>query len=297
MPQFSLYEEAFHPSPWHRTWVAFRESHIAIVGLFVLAIFVIFSLFAPLLTPYDPIAQNIDGLLIPPSWQPNGSISYLFGTDALGRDLFSRIMYGCRVTLGSGFLMVVLAMLIGVSIGTFAGMLRGVRSSIVNHLLDALMAIPTLLIGIIIVAILGTGLVNSMWAITLALIPQFVHRTRSFVCAEMKKEYILASRLDGANKWQLFVHSILPNMTEMLVVQGTLALSVAVIDISALGFLNLGAQSPLPELGAILADGLDVTYLAPWNVALPGLTIFLLVLSINIVGDGLRSALRKRVSH
>ena len=297
MPQFSLYEEAFHPSPWHRTWVAFRESHIAIVGLFVLAIFVIFSLFAPLLTPYDPIAQNIDGLLIPPSWQPNGAISYLFGTDALGRDLFSRIMYGCRVTLGSGFLMVVLAMLIGVSIGTFAGMLRGVRSSIVNHLLDALMAIPTLLIAIIIVAILGTGLVNSMWAITLALIPQFVHRTRSFVRAEMKKEYILASRLDGANKWQLFVHSILPNMTEMLVVQGTLALSVAVIDISALGFLNLGAQSPLPELGAILADGLDVTYLAPWNVALPGLTIFLLVLSINIVGDGLRSALRKRVSH
>ena len=297
MPQFSLYEEAFHPSPWHRTWVAFRESHIAIVGLFVLAIFVIFSLFAPLLTPYDPIAQNIDRLLIPPSWQPNGSISYLFGTDALGRDLFSRIMYGCRVTLGSGFLMVVLAMLIGVSIGTFAGMLRGVRSSIVNHLLDALMAIPTLLIAIIIVAILGTGLVNSMWAITLALIPQFVHRTRSFVRAEMKKEYILASRLDGANKWQLFVHSILPNMTEMLVVQGTLALSVAVIDISALGFLNLGAQSPLPELGAILADGLDVTYLAPWNVALPGLTIFLLVLSINIVGDGLRSALRKRVSH
>ena len=297
MPQFSLYEEAFHPSPWHRTWVAFRESHIAIVGLFVLAIFVIFSLFAPLLTPYDPIAQNIDGLLIPPSWQPNGSISYLFGTDALGRDLFSRIMYGCRVTLGSGFLMVVLAMLIGVSIGTFAGMLRGVRSSIVNHLLDALMAIPTLLIAIIIVAILGTGLVNSMWAITLALIPQFVHRTRSFVRAEMKKEYILASRLDGANKWQLFVHSILPNMTEMLVVQGTLALSVAVIDISALGFLNLGAQSPLPELGAILADGLDVTYLAPWNVALPGLTIFLLVLSINIVGDGLHSALRKRVSH
>ena len=297
MPQFSLYEEAFHPSPWHRTWVAFRESHIAIVGLFVLAIFVIFSLFAPLLTPYDPIAQNIDGLLIPPSWQPNGSISYLFGTDALGRDLFSRIMYGCRVTLGSGFLMVVLAMLIGVSIGTFAGMLRGVRSSIVNHLLDALMAIPTLLIAIIIVAILGTGLVNSMWAITLALIPQFVHRTRSFVRAEMKKEYILASRLDGANKWQLFVHSILPNMTEMLVVQGTLALSVAAIDISALGFLNLGAQSPLPELGAILADGLDVTYLAPWNVALPGLTIFLLVLSINIVGDGLRSALRKRVSH
>jgi len=188
-------------------------------------------------------------------------------------------------------------MLVGVSLGTFAGMLRGVRSSIANHLLDALMAIPTLLIAIIIVAILGTGLVNSMWAITLALIPQFVHHTRSFVRAEMKKEYIVASKLDGASKWQLFVHSILPNMTEMLVVQSTLALSIAVIDISALGFLNLGAQSPLPELGVILADGLDVAYLAPWNVAVPGMAIFFMVLSINIVGDGLRSALRKRVSH
>lgn len=296
MPQFSLYEEAFHPSPWQRTWAAFRESHLAIVGLFVLGIFVIISLFAPVITPYDPNVQNIDGLLIPPSWAMSGSISNVFGTDALGRDLLSRIMYGCRVTLGSGLLMVVLAMLIGVSIGTLAGMLKGVRSSIVNHLLDALMAIPTLLIAIIIVAILGTGLINSMWAITLALIPQFIHHTRSFVRAEIKKEYILASRLDGANKWQLFVHSILPNMTEMLVVQGTLALSIAVIDISALGFLNLGAQSSLPELGAILADGLDVAYLAPWNVALPGITIFVLVLSINVVGDGLRSALRKRMS-
>ena len=297
MPQFSLYEEEFHPSPWQRTWLSFRSSHVAVAGLILLVLFILFSVLAPIVTPYSPVAQNIDGLLIPPSWDTNGNISHLFGTDALGRDIFSRIVYGCRVTLGSGFLMVVLAMLVGVSIGTLAGMLRGVRSSIVNHLLDALMAIPTLLIAIIIVAIVGTGLVNSMWAITLALIPQFVHHTRSFVREEMKKEYILASQLDGANKWQLFVHSILPNMTEMLVVQGTFALSVAVIDISALGFLNLGAQAPLPELGAILADGLDVAYLAPWTVALPGVTIFFIVLSINIVGDGLRSALRKRVSH
>lgn len=297
MPQFSLYEEEFHPSPWQRTWSAFKSSHIAMVGLILLGIFVFFAIFAPFITPYDAIEQNIDGLLIPPSWVTSGSISHLLGTDALGRDIFTRIVYGCRVTLGSAFITVVLAMIVGVSLGTFAGMLRGVRSSIANHLLDALMAIPTLLIAIIIVAILGAGLVNSMWAITLALIPQFVHYTRSFVRSEMKKEYIVASKLDGANKWQLFVHSILPNMTEMLVVQGTLALSIAVIDISALGFLNLGAQSPLPELGVILADGLDVAYLAPWNVAVPGMAIFFIVLSINIVGDGLRSALRKRVSH
>ncbi|GEA11753.1 ABC transporter permease subunit [Alteromonas sp. KUL49] len=297
MAQFSLYEEEFHPSPWQRTWAAFRSSHIAFIGLVILAFFVMFSLFAPLLAPYSPLEQNIDGLLIAPSWQSSGSIVHLFGTDALGRDVFSRIIYGCRITLGSGLITVVLALFIGVSIGTIAGMLSGVRSSIVNHLLDALMAIPTLLIAIIIVAILGAGLVNSMWAITLALIPQFVHHTRSFVRNEMKKQYILASRLDGASPWQIFTHSILPNMSEMLVVQGSLALSIAVIDISALGFLNLGAQAPLPELGAILADGLDVAYMAPWNVALPGITIFLMVLSINIVGDGLRSALRKRVTH
>ena len=266
------------------------------VGLAVLLLFVFFAFFAPLVAPYNPAYQNTEALLIPPSWAPNGSITHLFGTDALGRDLFSRIMYGCRVTFGTSLLVVIIAMLVGVTIGTVAGMLSGVRSSVVNHLLDALMAIPTLLIAIIIVGILGSGLVNSMWAITLALIPQFVHHTRSFVRGEMKKDYIQSSTLDGASNLQLFYHSILPNMIEMLVVQGTLALSIAVIDISALGFLNLGAQAPLPELGAILATGLDAGYLAPWNIAIPGVTIFLMVLSITIVGDGLRSALRKRVN-
>ena len=296
MSRFSLYDDEAHPSPWQHTWRAFKSSHIALVGLAVLSLFVFFAFFAPLVAPYNPAYQNTEALLIPPSWAPNGSIAHLFGTDALGRDLFSRIMYGCRVTFGTSLLVVIIAMLVGVTIGTVAGMLSGVRSSVVNHLLDALMAIPTLLIAIIIVGILGSGLVNSMWAITLALIPQFVHHTRSFVRGEMKKDYIQSSTLDGASNLQLFYYSILPNMIEMLVVQGTLALSIAVIDISALGFLNLGAQAPLPELGAILATGLDAGYLAPWNIAIPGVSIFLMVLSITIVGDGLRSALRKRVN-
>ncbi|MEC7691031.1 MAG: ABC transporter permease subunit [Pseudomonadota bacterium] len=297
MARFSLYQEESQPSPWQRTWEEFRSSHVAFAGFIVLGLFFFVSLFAPLVAPYDPLQQNIDALLVPPSWEPNGTISHLFGTDALGRDVFSRIMYGCRVTFGSSLMLVLIAMLAGVTIGTIAGMTSGVRSSVINHTLDALMAIPTLLIAIIIVAILGTGLVNSMWAITLALIPQFIHHTRSYVRSEMKKEYILASRLDGARPLQLFFHSVLPNMIEMLVVQGSLALSIAVIDISALGFLNLGAQPPLPELGVILADGLNVAYIAPWNVGLPGLTIFLMVLAVNIVGDGLRSALRRRLTH
>lgn len=295
MAQFSFYDDEFQPSPWQRTWLEFKSSHAAIIGLAMLTFFLFFAVFAPLIAPYDPLEQNVDALLVPPSWYFNGTISHLFGTDSLGRDLFSRIIYGCQITFGTSIIVVLVAMIIGVSIGVIAGMLSGVRSSVVNHLLDALMAIPTLLIAIIIVAILGTGLVNSMWAITLALIPQFVHNTRSFVRNEMEKDYIQSSRLDGANHWQLFTYSILPNMIELLVVQGTLALSIAVIDVSALGFLNLGAQSPQPELGAILASSLDVAYIAPWQVALPGLTIFLMVLAINIVGDGLRSALRKRL--
>ncbi|HCB17416.1 MAG TPA: peptide ABC transporter permease, partial [Alteromonas sp.] len=170
MSRFSLYDDEAHPSPWQHTWRAFKSSHIALVGLAVLLLFVFFAFFAPLVAPYNPTYQNTEALLIPPSWAPNGSIAHLFGTDALGRDLFSRIMYGCRVTFGTSLLVVIIAMLVGVTIGTIAGMLSGVRSSVVNHLLDALMAIPTLLIAIIIVGILGSGLVNSMWAITLALI-------------------------------------------------------------------------------------------------------------------------------
>jgi cationic peptide transport system permease protein len=136
-----------------------------------------------------------------------------------------------------------------------------------------------------------------MWAIILALIPQFVHQTRNFVREEIKKEFILLDRLDGASSIQIFWSSILPGMFELLAVQGTLALSVAVIDISALGFLNLGAQSPVVELGASLSQSLDVAYSAPWLLALPGFCIFLIVLSINIVGEGLRSALRNRLIH
>jgi cationic peptide transport system permease protein len=136
-----------------------------------------------------------------------------------------------------------------------------------------------------------------MWAIALALIPQFVHQTRDFVRHELSKEYIMAAKLDGASKTHIFTHSILPNMGEMLVVQATLALSISILDISALGFLKLGAQSPSSELGAMLLEGIEVAYIAPWTIALPGGALFMMMISINLVGDGLRSALRNRLLH
>ncbi|WP_026375560.1 ABC transporter permease subunit [Aestuariibacter salexigens] len=296
MARFNLYDEEFFPSPWQHTWRTFKQSHIAMTGLILLIFFSLTAVIGPFLAPYDPVEQNTNSLLVPPAWFDSGTIAHLFGTDAVGRDMLSRVIYGCQVTFGISILLVIIAMIVGVSLGAVAGMTKGVRSSILNHLLDSLMAIPTLLIAIVIVAMLGTGLVNSMWAITLALIPQFVHGTRDFVRDEMKKEYVLAARLDGAGKSFLFFQSILPNMIELLVVQATFALSTALLDITALGFLGLGAQPPLPELGVMLSAGLEVAYIAPWNLAIPGICIFLMVLAVNLVGDGLRSAVRKRMS-
>ncbi|WP_343860406.1 ABC transporter permease subunit [Aliiglaciecola litoralis] len=296
MPNLNIYQEEFHPSPLVQTWFEFRKSHIAVLGMWLLAFFVAMVIVGPIIAPFDPLLQNPNAFLVKPAWDVSGSIRHLFGTDSLGRDLLSRLIYGCRITLGISFLLVLLSMLVGVTLGAIAGMTHGVRASVLNHLLDSIMAVPTLLIAIVIVGILGIGLVNTMWAISLALIPQFVHNTREVVRAEMQKEYVLASKLDGAKNFHLFFYCILPNMYEMLVVQGTMALSIAILDISALGFIGLGAQPPSPELGVMLSEGLKEAYKSPWLIALPGSAIFLMVLSVNVVGDGLRSALRNRLS-
>ncbi len=292
-----LYNDEQYPSPWGATWREFKQSHIALTGFIILNVFILLGILGPLMTPYEPYAQNFQSILLSPSWENNGTIAHVLGTDAVGRDMLSRILYGIQVTFGASVLLVLGAMVIGVTLGTLAGMNKGVRSSVLNHILDVLMAIPTLLIAIIIVAILGVGLSNAMLAIGLALIPRFVHATRDVVRTEMNKNYIATARLDGASHWHIFYFNILPNLIEHIIVQATLALSIAILDISALGFLNLGAQTLLPELGVMVREGLSTAYIAPWNVLFPGMCIFLLVLSVNIVGDSLRSAIRNRLTH
>ncbi len=297
MPQFNLYQEEYHPSPLESVWIEFKSSHLAVAGLCILIFFLAITILAPLIAPFDPELQNTNTILLPPSWEANGSVAHIFGTDALGRDVLSKLLHGIRVTFGTSLIVVSIAIGFGVGFGAIAGVLSGVKSSIVNHLFDSIMSIPTLLIAIVIVAILGTGLVNASIAITLALIPQFIHQTRSFVKSELKKDYVLLDKLDGAKPTRIFFKSILPGMFELMVVQATIALSIAIIDISALGFLSLGAQNPTQELGLILSQGLETAYVAPWLIALPGLFIFLMVVSVNIVGEGLRSALRNRFEH
>lgn len=294
MAQSNLYEQEFYPSPLQHTWLEFKKSHLALVGLWMLGAIFTVIIIGALLVPHSPYQQNTDALLLPPAWFSNGDFSYLFGTDGLGRDVFSRVMMGSAITFGLSLLLVIASVALGVLIGAYAGMSRGVKSSVINHFLDSIMSIPTLLIAIIIVGILGTGLTNSAWAIVLAMLPRFIHISRDMVRTESRKEYVTAAKLDGATKRHIFIYSIFPNMIEPLVVQSTFALSIAIADVTALGFLNLGAQTPSPELGAMLSAALEYAYLAPWSVAIPGFTICIVIISINLVGDGLRTALRNR---
>ncbi|MBC3766437.1 ABC transporter permease subunit [Neptunicella marina] len=295
MGQSKLYLEDHFPSPVKHTWIEFRRNHVSIIGLWIFLFFVAVIVFAPGIAPFSPTEQNTDVILLQPAWDNSGTIVHLFGTDSLGRDVLSRVIHGSRVTFGISILIVLIAMLVGFSLGAFAGMGHGLRASVLNHLLDAIMVIPTLIIAIIIVAIFGTGLTSCMWAITLSMIPKFIHLTRDLVRNACHMEYVTAARLDGASNTRILFDSILPNMIEPLVVNGTFALSVAILELSALGFLNLGAQAPTAELGAMLSDGLEVAYIAPWNIALPGAAILLMLIAVNLVGDGLRTALRNRL--
>jgi cationic peptide transport system permease protein len=256
-----------------------------------MAFLLIMAIFSPFLTPYDSTQNHLDALLLPPAWSAEGNISYLLGTDDLGRDMLSRLMHGTSLTFGLSIIAVICAALIGVFIGSFSALTKGIKSSILNHLLDVVLSIPSLLLAIIIVAILGPGYNNTLWAIILVLIPQFVHVTRNAVSEEFKKDYVLASKLDGASPQRILIYSVFPNIVDKIVIQATLAQSVAILDIAALGFLGLGAPIPMPEWGAMLSGGLDLFYLAPWTVYLPGLAILITVISTNLVGESLRHAI------
>lgn len=184
-----------------------------------------------------------------------------------------------------------IATLIGCTIGIFAGMTKGLLSSTLNHLLDTVMSIPSLLLAIIFVAFFGSGEFTILLAICLALIPRFIRSVYLAVNAEVEKDYNIAARLDGANNFHLLWSSILPNIATVIAAEMTMAASIAILDISALGFLGLGAQAPSPEWGTMLGDSVDLIYLAPWTVTLPGLFIMFSVIIINLVGEGVRQAL------
>ncbi|WP_111979126.1 ABC transporter permease subunit [Algibacillus agarilyticus] len=288
----NIYDEVTSPNPIAQIWRSYKNLHVAWISLWVVMIFSIIALLSPIIAPYSPYEQHPDFLLLPPSWNDAGNVNFLLGTDDLGRDVLSRLLYGTRLTFGSSLIVAFCAMLTGCAMGALAGMSRGIKSSVFNHILDAILSIPSLLLAIIIVAVLGPGLNNTIWAVFLALVPQFIHRTRNAIRQEKNKEYVIATKLDGANDWQLLSHSILPNIVNVIALQFTFAVSVAMLDIAALGFLGLGADPSSPEWGALLRDGIDLLYRASWLVTLPGIAMFICLLAVNIIGSSLEKVLK-----
>ncbi|TRW49655.1 ABC transporter permease subunit [Aliidiomarina halalkaliphila] len=295
MPRANLYYEERSPAPLEMVWLEFRSKPLAMAALYMLLFITVLTVIGPLLTPYGANEQFIDAISLPPAWSESGNIRFLLGTDELGRDMVTRLIYGARYSFGLPVLVVLIAATIGIVLGAAAAMTVGVKSSTLKHLLDVLMSIPSLLLALIIVAILGPGLGNALFAIGLVLIPQFLHVTRNAIHDEQKRAYVTASKLNGVSKFYLLSHVIFPNIIKILVVQFTIGLSVAILDIAALGFLRLGAQAPTPEWGSMLAQSLEVAYVSPWIMALPGLALFLTLVSVNLVGETLRVAINRQL--
>ena len=283
------------PSPVAQTWLAYKENPIAMAALWGMLCLLLVVVLGPSMVTYDPQQQDPNALLLPPSWTTSGTLAHFLGTDDLGRDLLSRLIHGARLTFGSAVVATLIAMLCGGTIGVLGGMSKGLKSSVLHHMLDTLLSVPSLLLAIVLVAVLGPGLDNAVLAVTLSLTPQFIRAIYHAVNNELQKEYIVAVRLDGSPPLRILRLAILPNIVDTVVAQTTRALCTAILDISAICFLGIGAQSPSPEWGTMLADGMDLMYIGAWTVTLPGLAIIFSVLITNLVGDGLRSAIQKGI--
>ncbi len=272
-------------------WYYFSENKGAVAGLVVFLALVATAILAPLIAPHSPTLQNRSALLMPPFWEEGGSTAYLLGTDAVGRDMLSRLIYGSRFSLFIGVVVVVCALTSGILIGLISGYFRGWIDVVIMRIMDVILAFPSLLLALVLVAILGPGLVNAMIAIALVYQPHFVRLTRASVMSEKTKDYVVSARVAGAGPMRLMVKTVLPNCLAPLIVQGTLSFSTAILDAAALGFLGMGAQPPTPEWGTMLAEAREFILRAWWVVTFPGLAILITVLAINLVGDGLRDAL------
>lgn len=272
-------------------WFYFSENRGAVIGLWVFVALVLIAIFAPLIAPHAPNNQYRDALLAVPVWQEGGSWKFILGTDAVGRDMLSRLIYGARFSLFIGVVVVSISVLGGVTIGLIAGYFRGVLDTLIMRVMDIILAFPSLLLALVLVAILGPGLLNAMIAIAIVLQPHFVRLTRASVMSEMNKEYVTSAKVAGASPIYLMTRTVLPNCLGPVTVQATLSFSNAILDAAALGFLGMGAQPPTPEWGTMLAEAREFILRAWWVVTFPGVAILITVLAINLMGDGLRDAL------
>lgn len=278
-------------SPLREFWHYFRRNKGALIGLIYILLMLLIAVFAPLLAPHLPDEQFRDHLLQPPVWQEGGSWQFILGTDDIGRDILSRLMYGARLSLLVGCLVVALSLLLGVVIGLAAGYFGGWVDALIMRIVDIMLALPSLLLALVLVAIFGPSIVNASLALTFVALPHYIRLTRAAVLTEVSSDYVTASAVAGAGPVRQMFVNILPNCLAPLIVQASLGFSNAILDMAALGFLGMGAQPPTPEWGTMLSDVLQFTQSAWWVVTFPGLAILLTVLAFNLMGDGLRDAL------
>lgn len=286
--------ELFRQQDYFRQfWQQLRQDRLALISFVLFAILLVLVFAGYLFAPYRADQQFIGLELLPPSWSKEGQISYFFGTDNLGRDVFSRILYGFYYTVGASLLISAAIVIIGGVIGVLTGIQKGSPVQLLSHLFGTFLFIPVLLIAIIIATLMPPNLLNAMLAVFLALLPHFIHQIYQVTKRELKREYVVTLVLDGADKWTLIRQVILPNISITVVKSLCQIFAIAVIDISALSFIALGADSQTPEWGAMIRDGIDLIYIAPWTVVLPGIAIVFSVLIIALLGNSVVRVLRQ----
>jgi dipeptide transport system permease protein len=278
-------------SPSREVWLSMRSNRGAMAGLIIILLLIFCAAFANVIAPHGAAEQFRDNVLQPPAWQDGGSWAFPLGTDSVGRDMVSRLIFGTRLSLLIGVIVVTLSLALGIGFGLIGGFFRGIPEISVMRLMDIILSMPSLLLSLVIVAILGPGLINAMIAVAITYVPHYARLTRAAVIGELSKDYVTASRVSGARTFRLMFDVVLPNCLAPLIVQATLSFSTAILDAAALGFLGLGAQAPTPEWGTMLADARQYLEAAPWVVTFPGLAILVTVLAFNLMGDGLRDAL------
>ncbi|MGE7416965.1 ABC transporter permease subunit [Methylobacterium tarhaniae] len=279
------------PHPLAEFWTSFRANTGAVIGLGLIVAVLLMAVFADIVAPHPPNVTDNAAFLKPPFWQEGGSHTYPLGTDAIGRDILSRLIHGARLSLSIGIAVVAVSILVGTMLGLVAGFIGGATGIVIMRVMDIILTLPSLLLAIVIVAILGPGLMNAMLAVAVVVLPHYVRIARAAVIAEKSKDYVTAARVSGAGPLRLMLSEVLPNCAAPLIVQASLGVSTAILDAAALGFLGLGAQPPSPEWGTMLADAREFVLRAWWVVTFPGLIILVTVLAFNLVGDGLRDAL------
>jgi peptide/nickel transport system permease protein len=275
-------------SPWRQAWRRLGQRRAALVGLAVILFFVGIALAAPLVSPYDPIATDWLAVRKAPS------LRHLFGTDEIGRDVLSRVIWGTRASLLAGLVSVSIALALGMPLGLVSGYQGGIVDGVAMRMIDAMLAIPFLILAIALAAFLGPNLTNAMIAIGVSQMPVFARLTRAQVLAAKHEDYVEAARALGNPDWRILLRHILPNISSPILVQATLAIAAAIIAEASLSFLGLGQQPPAPSWGSMLNTAKNFLSQAPWMAVWPGLAIFSLVLSFNLLGDGLRDALDPR---